>query len=253
MRHEPKVLEFGVDGKRLASGSAAITVKERAKWWPARLSEFGGWCAMLLVPMAICLVHAVLPGIEAVAGSSAADPSRQSSTQGAASTQGLASAKQQAKPKERAFHGALPQSVADMREQILAAIVAGEVSELRDAIEWNEIKPDFGKDADADPIAYWKKISSDGEGREVLAIAANLLSLAPARLAIGKDPENTLVYVWPYLAELPLDQLKPAEEVDLYRLVPPAAAKAMRDAKKWTWWRIAIGADGTWHTFRKYD
>lgn len=155
--------------------------------------------------------------------------------------------------KERAYHGALPQSVVDMREQILAAVHAGSVEELKGAIEWNEIKPDFGAAGNDDPIAYWKRVSGDGEGREVLAILANLLTLAPARLAIGRDAENALVYVWPYLAELPLDSLTPAEEVDLHRLMPAADAKAMRAAKKWTWWRVAIGADGTWHTFRKYD
>ncbi|MCC7253407.1 hypothetical protein [Hyphomicrobium sp.] len=140
-----------------------------------------------------------------------------------------------------------------MREQILAAVHAGDVAELKDAIEWNEIPPDFGAAARDDPIAYWKQSSADGEGREVLAVLANLLALPPARLAIGKDPENALVYVWPYLAELPLDGLTPAEEVDLHRIMPAAAAKEAKAAKKWTWWRIAIGADGTWHTFRKYD
>lgn len=189
----------------------------------------------LLVAAALSIVHAVSPGIGARAGdkmpAAAAGPA----------------------PKERAFHGPLPQHVAEMRDGILAAVHAGDVAELKDAIEWNEIPPDFGADAAADPVAYWKRISADGEGREVLAILANLLALPPARLAIGKDPENTLVYVWPYLAELPLDALTPAEQVDLLRLVPPKAARRMREAKTWTWWRIAIGADGTWHTFRKYD
>jgi hypothetical protein len=155
-------------------------------------------------------------------------------------------------PKERAFRGAVPPNVEDMREQILAAVHAGDVAELTGAIEWNEIKPDFGKDAASDPIAYWKAKSADGQGRDVLAVLGNILSLPPARLAIGRDPENTLVYVWPYLAELPLDSLTPAEEVELYRLMPVADARAMIKAKKWTWWRIAIGADGTWHTFRTY-
>lgn len=156
-------------------------------------------------------------------------------------------------PKERAFHGALPQSVVDMREMILAAVHAGDVAELEDAIAWNEIPPDLGAAAQADPIGHWKRVSADGEGREVLAVLANLLALPPARLAIGRDPENTLVYVWPYLAELPLDRLTPAEEVDLYRVMPAAAARAAKTAGKWTWWRLAIGADGVWHTFRKYD
>jgi hypothetical protein len=208
-----------------------------AKWDSAMPSRrpvgLGRLCVVLLVAAAFCLVHAGGPALRALAGEKEA-PAR-------------------AQPKERAYHGALPQSVVDMREQILAAVQAGDVAELKDAIEWNEIKPDFGAEANADPITYWKKISADGEGREVLAVLANLLALPPARLAIGKDPENAQVYVWPYLAELPPDGLKPAEVVDLYRLMPPAAAKAQQGAKKWSWWRLAIGADGTWHTFRKYD
>lgn len=156
-------------------------------------------------------------------------------------------------PLERAFHGALPQSVIDMREMILAAVHAGDVSMLRDAIEWNEIAPDFGPEGQADPISYWKRISADRQGREVLAVLANMLALPPARLAIGRDPENAHVYVWPYVAEMLPHGLSPAEEVDLYRLMPVSEARAMMAAKKWSWWRIAIGADGTWHTFRKYE
>lgn len=194
----------------------------------------------LLVTAALYLVHAVSPGLAAGEGDK---------------TSSAEHVKPAAKvaPKERAFHGALPQSVIDMREQILAAVHSGHIADLKDAIEWNEIKPDFGAGANEDPIGYWRRTSGDGEGREVLAALANLLALPPARLAIGKDPENTLVYVWPYVAELPLDSLTPAEQVDLYRLVSSASAKSMRDAKKWSWWRLAIGADGTWHTFRKYD
>lgn len=151
------------------------------------------------------------------------------------------------------FTGKLPANVAEMREGILAAAHSGAIEELKTAIEWNELRPDFGDQAGSDPIAYWKRISADGQGRETLAALANILSLAPAELPIGKDPENNAVYVWPYLAELPLEKLTASDEVDLYRLMPPAAAKAMRDKKKWTWWRLAIGADGTWISFRKSE
>jgi hypothetical protein len=192
-----------------------------------------------LVLASLCVVHCHSLPTEAAAGEKAA------------AAQSPQSAKPPA-PKERAFRGALPANVEDMREQILAAVHAGDLAELTGAIEWNEIKPDFGKDATSDPFAHWKAKSADGQGRDVLAVLGNILSLPPARLAIGRDPENTLVYVWPYLAELPLDTLTPAEEVELYRLMPVADARAMIKAKKWTWWRIAIGADGTWHTFRTY-
>jgi hypothetical protein len=147
----------------------------------------------------------------------------------------------------------LPGPVEEMREAILAATRSGQIEDLRVPLEWNELTPDVAPAKVDDPIAYWKKISADGEGREILAALANILQMRPVELPLGKDLENNLVYVWPYLAGAKLDQLTPAEEVDLLRLVTPEEAKAMRKAGKWTWWRLAIGADGTWHSFRRPD
>lgn len=233
MAYEQKAFQRAGDGKRRARGSKFAKPKQTLTMRVQRPMGAVSLSVALLVTAVICLVHGDWLAFPAVAGEKASAD--------------------RAPPKERAFYGALPQSVVDMREQILAAVHAGTIAELTDAIEWNELKPDFGAAGKEDPIAYWKRTSTDGEGREVLAIIANLLALPPARLAIGRDPENNTVYVWPYLAELPLDSLTPVEEVDLYRLMSPAQAKAMKAAKTWTWWRIAIGADGTWHTFRKYD
>jgi hypothetical protein len=147
----------------------------------------------------------------------------------------------------------LPAPVEEMRQAILAAAHSGRIEDLQLPLDWNELKPDIAARAVDDPIAYWKKESADGEGREILAVLANILEMRPAELPLGKDLENSIVYVWPYLAEAKLDQLTPTEEVDLLRLVSPEKARAMRAAKKWTWWRLAIGADGTWHSFRKED
>lgn len=153
---------------------------------------------------------------------------------------------------EKSFTGELPANVRDLHDAILLAARSGDIAELKGAIEWNELPPDFGDEAKADPIAFWKKMSADGQGREVLAEIVNMLSLAPARLHLGKDAENTHVYVWPYLAERPPESLTPAEEVDLLRLVSVEKAKAMREKKAWSWWRLAISADGTWLTFKKF-
>lgn len=201
---------------------------------PAKAS---GFAMALLVAVGLCLVHGE-------------GPLR------AAHAEGEASASRWL-PKERAFHGALPESVIEMREEILAAVHAGDVADLGKAAIWSESKSglpvDFGPEAAGDPEGYWKRASADGKGAEVLAIAANLLALAPARLPIGKDPENTFVYVWPYLAELPPDGLSAAETVDLLRLVPQSSAQDMRKRGAWAWWRLAIAADGTWLVFRRYD
>ena len=34
---------------------------------------------------------------------------------------------------------------------------------------------------------------------------------------------------------------------------PSAMLKIMREKKQWTWYRLAIGADGTWHSFQKTE
>lgn len=143
----------------------------------------------------------------------------------------------------------LPPAVADMRAAILAAVESGDITELRHAIELNEMKPEFGAGPGADPIAHFKSLSGDGQGREILAILGRLLDGPWASIPGGRDVENNRMYVWPAFAELPLGSLKPAEEVELLKLVTPAEAKAMRAANRWLWWRLSIGADGVWHTF----
>jgi hypothetical protein len=145
----------------------------------------------------------------------------------------------------------LPIPVQEMREAILSAVRTGRIEELRHAYELNELKPDLGPTATGDPVAYWKKISGDGEGREILAALGEILESGYVVVPLGPDLENNKVYVWPYFAEVPLDKLRPRQEVELLRLVPPSAAKEMKATRKYTHWRIAIGADGTWHSLRK--
>ena len=165
------------------------------------------------------------------------------------------SVRQTVRPALKIHYGSegLPGAVEDMREAILSAVRSGNIEDLRVAYELNELKPDLGPDIKpiGDPVAYWRRISGDGAGREILAILATLLEGGYVTLALGRDLENDRVYVWPYFAEVPLDSLSPAQEVELLRLVPPARAAQMKAAGKYTYWRLAIGADGTWHSFKQ--
>ena len=145
----------------------------------------------------------------------------------------------------------LPRAVIEMREALLAAVKSGRIEELLVAIEMNEIKPNFGDGPVSDPVAHLKQASSDGEGREVLAALGNLLEAGYAILPLGRDLENNRIYVWPYFAETGVANLTPAQEVELYRLVPPAAVKAMRETGRYGYWRVAIAADGTWHVMSR--
>jgi hypothetical protein len=143
----------------------------------------------------------------------------------------------------------LPRAVAEMREAILVAVQSGRIEDLRFAIELNELKPELGAAAGSDPIAHLRSLSGDETGREILAVLGSLLEGGYAAIPAGKDIENSRVYVWPYFAEMPLGTLTPAQEAELDRLVSPAEARAMRAAGKWSWWRLAIGAAGTWLSF----
>jgi hypothetical protein len=147
----------------------------------------------------------------------------------------------------------LPRPVLDMREALLAAIEAGDIGELRHAWDLNEAKPDLGDESKGDPVAHWKRLSGDGEGREILAALSLVLDTGYVVLRSGPDLENNQVYVWPYFAEWPLEKLTPKQEVELLRLVPPAALREMKAKGKYTHWRLAIGADGTWLAWRKGD
>ena len=147
----------------------------------------------------------------------------------------------------------LPASVLEMRDAILSAALHGDLDELRKAIEWNELPPEFGLPDGAEPIDHWRETSKDGNGRDVLAILAELLSSPAAKLPLGRDLENNDIYVWPYVSELDIENLTPAQQVELFRLVPIDDAVEMQRRGKWTWYRLAIGADGTWHVFSKQD
>jgi hypothetical protein len=146
---------------------------------------------------------------------------------------------------------ALPGPVVEMRDAILAAVRTGNIDDLKPALQWNEMPPVVASGKIDDPIAYWKSISGDGQGREILAILDNLLAAGHTVLPVGRDVENSKLFVWPRFAEMDLSKLKPEDEVQLYRIASPAEVKAMITKKRWLGYRIAIGAEGTWHAFQK--
>ena len=145
----------------------------------------------------------------------------------------------------------LPSAVVELRETLLAAIEAGQIEELRQAYDMSAVKPDIGASPKTDAVAHWKSTSGDTQGRDVLAALSLILDTGYVSVRRGADLENNQLFVWPYFAEMPLGQLTPRQEVELLRLVPAAAAREMKEKGKYTGWRLVIGADGTWHAFRK--
>lgn len=147
----------------------------------------------------------------------------------------------------------LPLAVTSMREAILEAVQSGRLEDLKAALDLNELKPELAADAVADPIAFWRKVSADGEGRDILAVLGTLLDLPHITVPLGKDPENTSLFIWPAFADRPLATLSPEEGSQLLQLETPEKATLMRASGKYTGWRLVIGADGVWHSFRRYD
>jgi hypothetical protein len=140
---------------------------------------------------------------------------------------------------------ALPDSVRRMLERLAAAAQSGEIENIRPVFESNELKPMVTTDYVADPIAFWKKESVDGSGRDVLAAMLDVMSSGFVRLGQGQDE----MYVWPYFAEADLRKLAPAQEVEFFRVVPPALAVPMKQDGKYSFYRLGISPSGVWHYF----
>ena len=139
----------------------------------------------------------------------------------------------------------LPDPVKRMLESMVVAAQSGDIETMRPVLESNELKPMVSAGAVDDPIAYWKRVSADGEGREILAAMLNVLSSGYVRVGEGREE----MFVWPYFAEADLRQLAPAQEVDLYRMMPPRAAATMKRSGRYDYFRIGIAPDGVWHYF----
>ncbi len=90
----------------------------------------------------------------------------------------------------------LPPEVQRMRQAILQAATSGDIEELRIPIDMNELRP-FFPNRMADPIAYLKSVTANGNGREMLAILYNILTTGYAIINPGTKKE---MVVWPYHA-----------------------------------------------------
>lgn len=140
----------------------------------------------------------------------------------------------------------LPPPVKRLREQILEAAQTGLPEKLRPVLEANEVMPTLAFDDIGDPIDYLKTSSGDGEGLELMAILSEVLEAGFVHVDKGTPQE---MYVWPYFARYPLDGLKPDQMVELYRLVTAGDYADMQTFGAYSFYRLGIGPDGTWHYF----
>jgi hypothetical protein len=168
-----------------------------------------------------------------------------SSGQDVAATGATQVARQGGAPQVSYDFNALPDPVKRMLTDIASAAESGNIEAMRTVLESNELKPMVTTSFVDDPIAFWKKASADGTGRDVLAAMLNVLSSGYVRMGQGKDE----IFVWPYFAETNLAKLTPAQEVELYRIVPPELALAMKKSGKYSYYRLGVSPTGVWQYF----
>ena len=141
-------------------------------------------------------------------------------------------------------HEELPNLTLQMKEDLIDAASSGDLEEVRDLFETNELAPVLTNEHISDPIDYWKKASLDGSARDIMAAIAEVFSLPPVKNKNGD-------FIWPYLAKVPLKKLSKKQQIDLFRLVGPKQATKMLETGIYTYYEAKIGKDGTWHYFKK--
>jgi len=144
----------------------------------------------------------------------------------------------------------LPGAVARTRERILAAARSGNLGRLVAVMQTYQPMPVFSFAEDKDPVAFWKATYPDSEGIEVLSILITILDAGFVHVDQGTPQE---IYLWPYFARLPLKALTPEQKVELFRIVTGADYKDMIDFGAYSFYRLGIAPDGTWHFFVSGD
>lgn len=140
----------------------------------------------------------------------------------------------------------LPAPVARMRERILAAARSGILENVLTVMQSNETMPVFSHGGEKDPLAYWRAIYPDSNGVEVLAVLIGILEAGYVHVEAG-TPQD--MYIWPYFARVPIENLTPPQRVELFKIITGVDYRDMRDFGAYNFYRLGIGPDGTWHFF----
>jgi hypothetical protein len=140
----------------------------------------------------------------------------------------------------------LPAPVARTRERILAAAHSGELARLVAVMQSGETLPIFSQSSGQDPITYWRTNYPDSDGVEILATLTDILEAGFVHVDAGTPQE---MYVWPYFARVSLKTLTAAQKVELFKIVTGSDYKDMLGAGAYNFFRVGIGADGSWRFF----
>ena len=137
----------------------------------------------------------------------------------------------------------LPAPVARTRERILTAARSGDLAQFAALV--NEATPVFSFTDEKDPIAFWKANYPTRRHRGALDRHHDP-ELGFVRVDEGTQQE---MYVWPYFVRMSLAALTPPQKVELFRIVTGADYRDMVAFGVYSFYRVGIGPDGTWHFF----
>lgn len=140
----------------------------------------------------------------------------------------------------------LPPPVADMRRRLLDAARTGDLAAVQRLITENPVRVKIDEQAVESAVLLWRSQYPDSDGLEALSILIDTLETGFVRVDVGTPNE---MYVWPYFAQVPLSTLGPPEIVELLRLVTAYDHQQMLDSGSWTFFRLGISPNGTWHYF----
>jgi hypothetical protein len=143
--------------------------------------------------------------------------------------------------EQSADQGALPDPVAELRDDLMAAAATGDPENLRPLLPDGDFSFSFG--ADGDPIAYWQERQAAGE--DVMGILRRILELPPVTAGEGADT----LYVWPFAYDRTYSSLSSAELVALEAAIGSDAMDTYAQTDDYYGYRVGIRADGRWMFF----
>jgi hypothetical protein len=140
----------------------------------------------------------------------------------------------------------MPEPVRKTWAALRDAARLGDIEALQPLIEAQPLPPTFAFDEIDQPILYLKSLSGDPEGREILAI---LLEVLESGFVLADPDTAEAMYLWPYFARYPLEELTPEQMVEMFKLLTAGDYQDMLSYGAYIFFRVGISPDGVWHFF----
>ncbi|MEP1443464.1 MAG: hypothetical protein ABJK39_10700 [Hyphomicrobiales bacterium] len=135
----------------------------------------------------------------------------------------------------------LPDAVKKTRDRLLKAAKAGDVEELRKIFKDFAEPPIVSFDGDGDPVDHIVENSGDGKGLETLAILLEVLETGFVHRDEGEEGE---VYIWPYFVDVPPEDLKTNQIIELFQIITAGDYEDMVSYGTYIFYRAGIAPNG---------